>query len=226
MRILVVDDEEKVTSYLKKGLIEEGYKVDICGNGYDGFKMAMSNSYDLILLDIMMPGYDGVEVLRKLRANNNETPVIFLTARDAVEDRIQGLQVGADDYLVKPFAYNELIARIQVILRRGAVKTPDVIRIGDLEIDQVAHRASRGGKRIDLTPKEFSILKLLARKQGEVLSRTKIAEHVWNLEYDHDTNVVDVHIRRLRAKVDDPFEEKLIHTIRGFGYVLEQRNNP
>jgi two-component system, OmpR family, copper resistance phosphate regulon response regulator CusR len=171
----------------------------------------------------MLPGLDGWEVLKRLRERGNQTPVLLLTVLNDVDDRVRGLQLGADDYLTKPFSFSELLARIHTILRRGPVRTPDVLRIGDLEIDFPAHRVMRGGKRIDLTPKEFSLLSLLARRSGEVLSRTRIAERIWDIGFESETNVVDVHMRRLRLKVDDPFETKLIHTVRGMGYVLELR---
>jgi two-component system copper resistance phosphate regulon response regulator CusR len=172
----------------------------------------------------MLPQRDGWSILAELRRSGKQTPVLFLTARDAVPDRVKGLELGADDYLVKPFAFSELLARVRSVLRRRAGKAPDVLRIGDLEVDLLRHKATRGGKRLDLTAKQFALLALLARRSGEVLSRTLIAEQVWDMNFDSDTNVVDVHVRRLRAKVDDPFEQKLIHTVRGAGYVLEERS--
>jgi two-component system copper resistance phosphate regulon response regulator CusR len=223
MRVLVVEDEVKTAAFLRKGLKEEGYLADVANRGDEGLKLALEKEYDLIILDVMLPGMDGWEVVKKIRATHRDTPVLFLTARDAVQDRIKGLQLGADDYLVKPFAFSELLARMQTILRRGPVRTEEKIRIADLEIDLLAHRVTRAGKRIDLTPKEFALLSLLARRTGEALTRTRIAERVWDIDFESDSNVVDVHMRRLRAKVDDPFEQKLIHTVRGVGYVLEER---
>lgn len=223
MHILFIEDEKKTAAFVSRGLQEENYTVDVMENGREGYNLAMAREYDLILLDIMLPGIDGWEVLRKLRDQGKETPVLLLTALDAVENRVRGLQAGADDYLVKPFAFSELLARMQTILRRGPARTGDVLRVADLEMDFQAHRVTRGGKRIDLTPKEFSLLSLLARRTGEVLSRTRIAERIWDIDFESDTNVVDVHMRRLRMKVDDPFEVKLIHTVRGIGYVLEVR---
>jgi two-component system copper resistance phosphate regulon response regulator CusR len=224
MKLLVVEDESKSAAYLKKGLGEQGFVVDVAQNGEDGLHLAMGGQYDLIILDVMLPKRDGWQVVRELRVASRQTPVLFLTARDAVEDRVKGLELGADDYLVKPFAFSELVARIHTILRRGGAKASLEIVVGDLEIDFVKHRVTRAGQRIDLTPKEFLLLLLMARRTGEVLSRTVIAEQVWDMNFDSDTNVVDVHVRRLRAKVDDPFERKLIHTIRGVGYVLEERD--
>ena len=223
MRILVVEDEKKTAAYLHKGLTENGFVVDVCAHGIDGLHAAVAADYDLILLDVMLPGRDGWSILKALRQQDKQTPVLFLTARDAVADRVKGLELGADDYLVKPFAFSELLARMRTILRRGSGRQPDVLRVGDLEIDLARHRASRGGQRLDLTPKEFLLLALLARRPGEVLSRTLIAEQVWDMNFDGGTNVVDVHVRRLRSKVDDPFDRKLIHTVRGVGYVLEAR---
>ena len=220
---MVVEDECKSAAYLKKGLGEQGFVVDVAQDGEDGLHLAMAGQYDLIILDVMLPKRDGWQVVRELRAAGRQTPVLFLTARDAVEDRVKGLELGADDYLVKPFAFSELVARIHTIMRRGGPKASLEIAVGDLEIDFVKHRVTRAGQRIDVTPKEFLLLLLLARRTGEVLSRTVIAEQVWDMNFDSDTNVVDVHVRRLRAKVDDPFERKLIHTMRGVGYVLEER---
>jgi two-component system copper resistance phosphate regulon response regulator CusR len=222
MRILVVEDEPKTGSYLKKGLAESGYVVDLASNGSDGLFHAREEDYDLIVLDVMLPGLDGWQVITELR-KTRDTPVLFLTARDDVEDRVRGLELGADDYLVKPFAFSELLARVRTLLRRGPAREPEHIDIADLAIDVLKRRVSRGDTRIDLTPKEFTLLHLLAQRQGEVLSRSLIASQVWDMNFDSDTNVVDVAIRRLRAKVDDPFQMKLIHTIRGMGYVLEVR---
>src|SRR5579862_5175092 len=220
MRILVVEDEAKTAAYLHKGLTESGFTVDVIRNGGDGEHLALTQDYDLVLLDVMLPGSDGWTILQSLR-RTKQTPVLFLTARGAVEDRVKGLELGADDYLVKPFAFSELLARVRSLLRRGPARQPETIRMADLEIDLLRQRATRGGQRLDLTSKEFSLLTLLARRQGEVLSRTLIAEAVWDMNFDSDTNVVDVNVRRLRAKVDEPFPFKLIHTVRGAGYVLE-----
>ncbi len=221
MRILVVEDEFKAADYLRKGLTENGYVVDQAHNGDDGLHLALSEYYDLIILDIMLPGRDGWSVLQSLRRAGRQTPVLFLTARDSVNDRVQGLELGADDYLVKPFAFSELLARVRSILRRGPTRQPEQLRLGDLEMDLLRHRATRGGQRLDLTPKEFALLSLLARRPGEVLSRTLIAELVWDMHFDSDTNVVDVAVRRLRGKVDDPFPRKLIRTVRGVGYTID-----
>jgi two-component system copper resistance phosphate regulon response regulator CusR len=196
----------------------------VAANGSDGLHAAISGSFDLIILDVMLPKRDGWSVLAALRQADVQTPVLFLTARDAVDDRVKGLELGADDYLVKPFAFAELLARIRTILRRGPVRQPDTIHVADLEIDLVRHRAMRAGQRLDLTPKEFTLLSLLARRNGEVLTRTLIAEQVWEMNAGGDSNVVDVHVRRLRTKVDEPFDRKLIHTVRGVGYVLEDRS--
>jgi len=223
MRLLVVEDQEKTANYLQKGLTEAGFVVDIALDGMEGLFLADTTYYDLIILDVMLPKYDGWTVIKKLRDSGKTIPVLFLTARDTIEDRVNGLELGADDYLVKPFAFSELLARVRNILRRGQQRQSDVIQIADLELDLLRHKATRCGVRLDLTQKEFTLLILLARRTGEVLSRTLIAEQVWDMNFDSDTNVVDVAIRRLRQKVDDPFSIKLIHTIRGVGYVLEQR---
>ena len=221
MKILVVEDEPKTASYLRNGLVENGFVADISHRGDDGLHAATGGEYDLIILDVMLPERDGWSVLSALRAAGRSTPVLFLTARDGVQDRVKGLELGADDYLVKPFAFSELLARVRSVLRRGPSRQSDVLRVADLEIDVTRHHASREGRRLDLTPKEFLLLSLFARRAGEVLSRTFIAENVWDMNFDPGTNVVDVHVRRLRAKVDEPFERKLIRTVRGMGYVLE-----
>ena len=221
MKILVVEDEPKTASYLRNGLVENGFVADISHRGDDGLHAAAGGEYDLIILDVMLPERDGWSVLSALRAAGRSTPVLFLTARDGVQDRVKGLELGADDYLVKPFAFSELLARVRSVLRRGPGRRSDVLRVADLEIDVTRHHASRDGQRLDLTPKEFLLLSLFARRAGEVLSRTFIAEHVWDMNFDPGTNVVDVHVRRLRSKVDEPFERKLIRTVRGLGYVPE-----
>lgn len=222
MKILIVEDEPKTIDYLKKGLSEAGFVVDAVHNGTDGLHLAETGEYALIILDVMMPGLDGWGVLRELR-RSKETPVLFLTAKDRVEDRVRGLEMGADDYLVKPFAFSELLARVRTLLRRGQPKRSDVLRVADLKLDPVRRRVERGMQRVELTAKEFLLLQLLMQREGEVLSRTLIAEQVWDMNFDSETNVVDVAVRRLRAKVDDPFPTKLIHTLRGVGYVLEHR---
>ena len=223
MKALIVEDEAKTGEYLRKGLSENGFVVDLASDGHDGLHLALTGEYDVIVLDVMLPGKDGWSVLQELR-RSQQTPVIFLTARDKVEDRVKGLELGADDYLVKPFAFSELLARIRTLMRRGKIQQPDVLRIADLELDPLRRRASRGQIRIDLTAKEFTLLHLFLRRQGEVLSRTFIAELVWDMNFDSDTNVVEVAMRRLRAKIDDNFDKKLIHTIRGMGYVFEERD--
>jgi two-component system copper resistance phosphate regulon response regulator CusR len=220
MRLLVVEDEAKTGEYLRKGLEESGFTVDIANNGVDGLHLALEENYDLVVLDVMLPALDGWAVVKRIREKKN-IPVLFLTARDHVEDRVRGLELGGDDYLIKPFAFVELLARIRTLLRRGPAREVEKISIGDLEIDVVRRRVKRAGQRVDLTPREFSLLQLLANRQGEVLSRTQIASYVWDMNFDSDTNVVEVAIRRLRAKMDDGHAVKLIHTIRGMGYVLE-----
>ena len=222
MRILVIEDEPKTGEYLRKGLVESGFAVDLARTGLDGLHLATSADYDIIVLDVMLPGIDGWNVMREIR-QAKDIPVLFLTARDAIDDRVKGLELGADDYLAKPFAFSELLARVRTILRRGRRREQEFIKVSDLEIDVLKRRVTRSGKRIDLTAKEFALLYLLASRKGEVLSRTLIASQVWDMNFDSDTNVVDVAIRRLRAKIDDPFSGKLIHTLRGVGYVLEER---
>jgi two-component system copper resistance phosphate regulon response regulator CusR len=222
MKLLVAEDEPKAGTYLQQGLTEAGFSVDRVMTGTDAVQHALSEEYDLLILDVMMPGADGWEVLRKVRAAGKEVPVLFLTARDGVEDRVKGLELGADDYLVKPFAFSELLARVRTLLRRGnSSPAQTTIKIADLEVDLLKRRALRGGRRIDLTAKEFSLLELLLRRRGEVLSKSLIASQVWDMNFDSDTNVIEVAIRRLRAKIDDDFEPKLIQTARGMGYVLD-----
>lgn len=221
MRVLIVEDDKKTAAYLSKGLSENGFIVDATDRGEEGLRLAHTGDYDLVILDVMLPGRDGWSVITEIRRSGKQTPVLFLTARDSVHDRVKGLELGADDYLVKPFAFSELLARTRSILRRSPVRQPETLRIADLEIDLLRHRVTRDGKYLDLTPKEFALLLLLARRTGEVLSRTLIAEQVWDMNFNSDTNVVDVAVRRLRRKVDDPFEKKLVHTVRGVGYVLK-----
>jgi two-component system copper resistance phosphate regulon response regulator CusR len=221
MRILVIEDEAKTAAFLQKGLGESGFVVDLAADGETGLDYALSASYDLLVLDVMLPKRDGWSVVTQLRRANIHTPVIFLTARDSVADRVKGLELGADDYLVKPFAFSELLARVRTLLRRSPVRQEEKLRVADLEIDTRRHKALRAGRELQLTAKEFLLLAHLARAVGEVVSRTDIVEHVWDINFDTGTNVVDVMVRRLRAKVDDPFEKKLIHTVRGVGYVLK-----
>ena len=226
MKILVIEDEIKLAEYLRKGLTEEGFVVDVANNGIDGLHLAVEGQHDVIVLDRMLPGIDGLGVLAALR-RTKQTPVLMLTALSRVEDRVSGLQGGADDYLVKPYAFSELVARLQVLLRRAS---PDrqlaevtVLNLATLEVDLLRRKATRAGQRLDLTAKEFNLLTLLLRRKGEVLSRTQIAEQVWDMNFDSETNVVEVAIRRLRNKLDQPFDRPLLHTIRGMGYVLEDR---
>ncbi|MEI7429856.1 MAG: heavy metal response regulator transcription factor [Betaproteobacteria bacterium] len=225
MKILVVEDELKTGNYLRQGLQEAGYLVDLVRDGRDGLHEALTADYDLAILDVMLPGMDGWSILRGLRAAGNALPVLFLTARDQVDDRVRGLELGADDYLVKPFAFAELLARVRTLLRRGGKgkegENISVLRAADLELDLLRRRVTRGGQRIDLTAKEFALLELLLQRQGEVLPRSLIAAQVWDMNFDSDTNVVEVAVRRLRAKIDDDFALKLIRTVRGMGYVLE-----
>src|SRR3984957_7883848 len=220
MRLLVIEDEPKTLAYLKKGLGESGFTVDTARTGTDGLHLAMTDDYALLVLDVMLPGMDGWAVVERLRARKS-TPVLFLSARDDLDDRVKGLELGGDDYLVKPFAFVELLARIRTLLRRGPVREVEHLGIGDLEIDVIRRRVKRAGQRIDLTPREFALLHLLAERRGEVLSRTQIASYVWDMNFDSDTNVVEVAIRRLRAKIDDAHALKLIHTVRGMGYVMD-----
>ncbi|TIE21697.1 DNA-binding response regulator [Stenotrophomonas maltophilia] len=222
MKLLIVEDEPKTGNYLRQGLIEAGYVVDLASNGIDGLHLAGSGEYQLVILDVMLPGLDGWTVLSRLRGAGWPLPVLFLTARSSIADRVQGLELGADDYLAKPFAFAELLARVRTLLRRGqAVPQVERIVIADLVVDTLRRRVERGGQRIALSQKEYTLLELLARRRGEVLPRSLIASQVWDMNFDSDTNVIDVAIRRLRAKIDDDFAEKLIVTVRGMGYVLE-----
>lgn len=222
MRLLVVEDEKKIGDYLHKGLEEAGFVVQLSRNGLDGYHMAITESFELIILDVMLPDIDGWQILQKLREAKDTTPVLFLTAKDDLADKVKGLEMGADDYLVKPFAFAELLARVRSLLRRGIRQViPDILQVEDLVLDIPKRRASRGSTRIILTNKEFSLLELLVRRKGEVLPRSMIASQVWDMNFDSDTNVIDVAIRRLRAKIDEPFPTKLIHTVRGMGYKFD-----
>jgi two-component system, OmpR family, copper resistance phosphate regulon response regulator CusR len=221
MRILVIEDEKKTAAFLAKGLREAGYSVDVAYDGEDGLERARASKFDLLVVDIMLPQKDGWEVVSELRRDGVRTPILFLTARDSVRDRVKGLELGADDYLVKPFAFSELLARVRSVLRRAPQRQPQHLRIADLEIDMQRHKATRSGVPLNLTPKEFLLLAHLVRSAGEVVSRAQIAEEVWDIGFKTDTNVVDVVVRRLRSKVDDPFKTKLVQTIRGVGYVLK-----
>mgnify|MGYP002550248129 CR=1 FL=1 len=222
MKILIIEDEVKTIDYLKRGLTEQGYSVDAATDGPDGLHLASTGDYDAIILDIMLPGLDGISLLKSLRPSNN-TPVIMLTAKDAVASRLEGFQAGADDYLVKPFSFLELLARLQVITKRVRTKEQTNIYIGDLHIDLLARRATRGSRRLELTAKEFSLLEVLAQRQSQIVSKTVITELVWDICFDTNTNVVEATVKRLRAKLEQEGEPKLLHTIRGMGYVLEQR---
>jgi len=223
MRLLLAEDEAHAGQYLVKGLEENGFVVDWVRNGVDAVHQAKTSAYELIVLDVGLPDMDGWTALREIR-KDQQTPVLFLTARDRVEDRVRGLELGADDYLVKPYAFSELLARVRALMRRGKAQELDVMRVADLEVHLLRRRVERRAQRIDLTAQEYALLLLFLRRQGEVLSRTLIAEQVWDMNFDSDTNVVEVAVRRLRAKIDDPFDVKLIHTVRGFGYVMEDRS--
>lgn len=225
MKILLVEDEVKTADYLKQGLTEAGFNVSLARDGLDGLHLALEDDFDLAILDVMLPGLDGWQLLQAMRNQGREWPVLFLTARDHVEDRVKGLELGADDYLIKPFAFAELLARVRVLARREKTTVQDQFELADLTMDLLARRVTRQGQRLDLTPKEFALLELLLRRQGEVLPRSLIASQVWDMNFDSDTNVVEVAIKRLRNKVDENFQPKLIHTVRGMGYVLEDRDS-
>lgn len=220
MKILVVEDEFKTASFLQRGLRENGYVVDISLDGEDGLHRALEGDYDLLVLDVMLPKKDGWSIITELRKRGKNTLAIFLTARDETADKVKGLELGADAYIAKPFAFSEFLAQVRSLLRRGPNRQSEVSRVADLEVDFLHHKATRAGKKLDLTPKQFQLLALLVRRAGEVLSRSVIADQVWDMNFDSETNVVDVHIRRLRTKVDSPFDKKLIQTVRGMGYLL------
>ncbi|MBA2590789.1 MAG: heavy metal response regulator transcription factor [Gammaproteobacteria bacterium] len=224
MRILIVEDEAKIRGSTKRALVEDGFNVVEAEEGETGLHLAATEEFDLIILDVMLPLRDGWSVVKALREKGKQAPVLFLSARDDVPDRVKGLELGGDDYLVKPFAFSELLARVRSLLRRPAARQADKLRVEDLELDLVRHKATRGGKALDLTAKEFSLLALLVQRTGEVIARTLLLEQVWDVNFDGDTNVIDVAVGRLRKKLDDPFPTKLIHTVRGVGYVLERRD--
>jgi two-component system copper resistance phosphate regulon response regulator CusR len=221
MKILIVEDETKTGDYLKQGLSEAGFIVNVSRDGLDGLQLALAETYDLLILDVMLPGIDGWQLLQTLRKAGKDMPVIFLTARDEIGDRVKGLELGADDYLIKPFSFAELLARVRTLLRRGKTTETTILVAADLEMDLLKRKVTRAGERIDLTAKEFILLELLLRRQGEVLPRSLIASQVWDMNFDSDTNVIEVAMRRLRAKMDDGFTPKLIRTVRGMGYVLD-----
>ncbi len=224
MKLLIVEDEIKTGDYLCQGLNEAGFVVDLARTGLDGLALVMEEHYDLVILDVLLPELDGWQILQAIRKRDNATPVMFLTALDDVDDRVKGLELGADDYLIKPFAFSELLARVRTLLRRGRGPVEStLLSVADLELDLIKRKVSRQHQRIDLTAKEFSLLELLMRRQGEILPRSLIASQVWDMNFDSDTNVIEVAVRRLRSKVDDPFDTRLIHTVRGMGYVLEER---
>lgn len=225
MRLLVVEDEKRIAGFLSRGLESAGYAVDVAGDGKSAIEHVQGTDYDLIILDLMLPDTDGLKVLERIRNRKASPPVLILSARGGVDDRVKGLEVGADDYLTKPFAFVELLARVRALLRRGQ-PLPERLQVGDLVLDCIRRRVSRAGETIDLAPKEFSILEYLMRNRGRPLSRTMIVEHVWDMDYDGLTNIVDVYIRHLRSKIDDRFPLKLIHTVRGIGYMLDSAEQP
>jgi heavy metal response regulator len=220
MRLLLIEDEEKVSRFIVKGLMAERFAVDVAAEGDRGLELAQTFNYDLIILDLMLPGLSGTEVLRVVRRQNEHVPVLVLTARDAVADKVQHFEIGADDYLTKPFAFAELLMRVKALLRRGAISRANTLRVADLEIDRLTQQARRGGQRIELTVKEYALLEYLMTNAGRVFSRTMIIEHVWDQSFDGATNIVDVYVRHLRNKIDEPFERKLIRTVRGVGYAI------
>lgn len=222
MRVLIVEDEKKVAGFIKKGLEEETFAVDVAHDGEEGFHMGEQNQYDLIILDLMLPVMDGMEVLSELRKQKVTTPILLLTAKDAVEDKVLGLNKGADDYLTKPFAFSELLARVRVLLRRGKTETKTVLVVEDLSLDLVSHKVKRADEEIELTGKEFSLLEYFMRNTGKVLTRTMIAEHVWDYNFDTFTNVIDVYVNHLRKKIDKNYSKKLLHTLRGVGYIMKE----
>jgi two-component system copper resistance phosphate regulon response regulator CusR len=225
MRILVIEDEKRIADFLSRGLESGGYSVDVAGDGATALEMVHATEYDLIILDLGLPDMDGMAVLKKVRTRKTSPPVLILSARDAVDDRVKGLETGADDYLVKPFAYVELLARVRVLLRRGQ-PTPERLQVGDLSLDCIRRKVTRAGENIELAPKEFSILEYLMRNRGRPLSRTMIVEHVWDMDYDGLTNIVDVYIRHLRSKIDEKWPDKMIQTVRGIGYMLDSAERP
>lgn len=222
MRILIIEDEKKVAGFIKKGLEEETYAVDVAYDGEEGLYLGKQNQYDLIILDLMLPVIDGLDVLSRLRKEGVDTPILLLTAKDSVEDKVKGLNTGADDYLTKPFAFSELLARIRVLLRRGKGETKTVLQIDGLILDLVSHKVKRHGEEIELTGKEYSLLEYFMRNQGKVLTRTMIAEHVWDYNFDTFTNVIDVYVNHLRKKIDKNYPKKLLHTLRGVGYIMKE----
>jgi len=221
MRILIVEDEKKVAGFIKKGMEEETYAVDVAYDGEEGFHLAELNQYDMIILDLMLPKMDGLEVLTRLRDKKVNTPILLLTAKDAVEDKVAGLNKGADDYLTKPFAFSELLARVRSLFRRGQAETKTELKVGDLNLDLVSHKVKRNSEEIELTGKEYSLLEYFMRNEGKVLTRTMIAEHVWDYNFDTFTNVIDVYVNHLRKKIDKKYPSKLLHTLRGIGYVMK-----
>ena len=221
MRMLLVEDEKKVSELIARALRQESYAVDVADDGMQGWELAQVYDYDLIILDLMLPGLPGEELLRRIRRKNHQVPILVLTARDATEEKVKNFQAGADDYLTKPFAFAELVMRVKALLRRGPVPRSSVVRVADLELDRLTQQVRRGGRRIELTPKEYALLEYLASSPGRVFSRTMIIEHVWDQSFEGLTNIVDVYVRHLRSKVDDPFPVKLIRTVRGVGYGLE-----